>query len=92
MRLTFSSKLGKGMRLHHSIKITWWNAIFIGMFYLCYYSLYFTAILIYYMVKYMFIFYRFMFKQLWRFCKWLYAKAKQGVLYIADKIKKSREK
>lgn len=92
MRLSFSTKLGGGLRLHHSIKITWWNALFIGAFYLVYYMIYFSAIVVYYTIKYMFIFYRFMFKQLWRFCKWLYAKAKQGVLYIADKIKKSREK
>lgn len=92
MRLTFSTKLGKGVRLRHSIKITWWNAIFIGTFYLMYYVFYFTAILMFYMIKYIFVVYRFIFVQLWRFCKWLYDNAKQGVLYIADKIKKSREK
>lgn len=71
MRLSISQKLGP-FRLGGSMKLTWWNAIFIAMAAMCYYMIYIVILLF----ELLIMFYYYMFKWLFKGCRWCFRKIK----------------
>lgn len=84
MRLYLSRKMGP-FRLGGSIKLTWWNALFIAMAAMCYYLVYLIILLI----ELMIMVYYYMFKWIFKGCRWCFRKIKslcsKFISYIKSK-------
>lgn len=84
MRLYLSRKMGP-FRLGGSMKLTWWNALFIAMAAMCYYMVYLVVLLI----ELVIMFYYYMFKWMFKGFRWCFCKVKalihKFIVYIKSK-------